>query len=210
MRFFASQWLMGIFFYIHLGECALANSRRYWLMGAGVAVVCAVMISAAVSLTSRTSFCLSCHEMRVYHAEIALSSHAKDADGKEIGCSQCHIPNANVVRMLAAKTWLGLRDVWMHNVHGGMDLDRAAMQPVARRFTDDANCRACHLDLQKNARNGPISPEGRLAHANYLGENGKSGSGCVGCHINLAHLPVFDERIPANQKFAAKMKENRS
>ena len=35
-------------------------------------------------------------------------------------------------------------------------------------------------------------------------------SGCVGCHQNLAHLPVFDERIPHNQKFAQKLKESRS
>lgn len=173
--------------------------------------VCALLISGGVAYTSGTGFCLSCHEMRAYQAEMALSAHAKDADGKEVGCSQCHIPNANVVRMLAAKTWLGLRDVWVHNVEGGNDLDRASMQIVARRFTDDANCRACHDDLMKNAaKTGPVSLEGKLAHANYLGENGQSRSGCVGCHINLAHLPVFDERIPSNQKFAAKLKEKRS
>lgn len=173
--------------------------------------VCALLISGGVAYTSSTGFCLSCHEMRAYQAEMALSAHAKDADGNEIGCSRCHIPNANVVRMVAAKAWLGLRDVWVHNVNGGEDLDRAAMQPVARRFTDDANCRVCHDDLMMNAaKKAPISEEGKLAHANYLGENGQARSGCVGCHINLAHLPVFDERIPSNRKFADKIKEIRS
>lgn len=187
------------------------QTKRYWIFGGLAALGCAVLVATGVSWTSSTSFCLSCHEMRVYHAEMALSAHAKDADGNEIGCSRCHIPNANVGRMLAAKTWLGLRDVWAHNVARGEALDRAAMQPVARRFTDDANCRSCHEDLMKNASGtGPVSWEGKLAHANYLGENGQARSGCVGCHANLAHLPKFDERIPANQKFAAKIKEIRS
>ena len=113
--------------------------------------------------------------------------------------------------MLAAKSWLGVRDIWAHANGKGEDPDRAAMQAVARRFTDDANCLACHEDLTKNARrDGPVSREGQLAHDNYLGRNGQSRSGCVGCHQNLAHLPEFDERIPRNSQFAAKLKESRS
>lgn len=190
----------------------MAGSRkRFWIIGGIAVAACAILVSAGVHATSGTGFCLSCHEMRAYQAEMALSPHARDADGKEIGCSQCHIPNANVVRMLAAKTWLGVRDVWVHATDGAGDLDRASMQVVARRFTDDANCRKCHDNLMLNAaKTGSISPEGKFSHANYLGENGQSRSGCVGCHINLAHLPSFDERIPINQKFAAKLKESRS
>jgi nitrate/TMAO reductase-like tetraheme cytochrome c subunit len=189
----------------------MPNSRkRSWLVGGAVVAACIAVVSAGVKFTSTTEFCLSCHEMRVYQDELKLSSHAKDADGKEISCSQCHIPAGNVVRMLGAKTWMGLLDLWVHTVEGGEDLDRAAMQPVARRFTDDANCLACHEDLGQNAKkDGPVSHEGRLAHDNYLGKNGQARSGCVGCHQNLAHLPVFDERIPQNQTFAQKIKEIR-
>lgn len=186
-----------------------ASRKKVWIVGGLAAAVFVLGVAGGVSWTSRTAFCLSCHEMRVYHKELAMSSHAKDADGKEIGCSQCHIPNANLVRMLAAKSWMGVKDIWIHNVDGGQDLDRKAMQAAARRFTDDANCRACHQDLMLNAsQKGPISDYGKLAHANYLGENGKSRSGCVGCHVNLAHLPSFDERLPINQKFAARLKES--
>ncbi len=176
--------------------------------------VCTVVLAAsagAVHYTSSRAFCLSCHEMRVHQQELALSSHARDAEGREITCSQCHIPSGNVVRMLAAKSWMGARDLWAHANGEGEDLDRAAMQTIARRFTDDANCLACHEDLTKNARrDGPVSREGQLAHDNYLGRNGQSRSGCVGCHQNLAHLPEFDERIPRNSQFAAKLKESRS
>ena len=185
--------------------------KRVWIVGGIILAACVVLAGAGVAYTSGTEFCLSCHEMRVYQDELKLSSHAKDAQGKDISCSQCHIPSGNLARMLGAKAWLGLKDLWVHNLDGGEDLDRAGMQPVARRFTDDANCRACHQDLSKDAKNdGPVSKEGQLAHDNYLGKNGRARSGCVGCHQNLAHLPVFDERIPHNQKFAQKLKESRS
>ncbi len=190
----------------------MSHSRKqFWIIGGGLVVACLVLVSSAVAWTSRTAFCVSCHEMRVHQAELALSAHARDANNQEIACSSCHIPSANLVRMLAAKSWLGIRDVWVHNFGNPNDLDRREMQVVARRFTDDANCRACHIDLMRNAKNdGSNSLEGQLSHANYLGENGQSRSGCVGCHINIAHLPAFDQRIPVNQKFALKLKESRS
>ncbi len=183
--------------------------KRVLIMGGAILAACVTATAAGVHLTSSTEFCLSCHEMRVYQDELKLSSHARDAQGGEITCSQCHIPSGNVVRMLGAKAWLGLTDLWTH-LDGVVELDRAAMQPVARRFTDDANCRACHQDLDRNARNdAPVSMEGKLAHDNYLGRNGQARSGCVGCHQNLAHQPVFDERNPRNQTFAQKLKESR-
>ncbi|MBQ9537618.1 MAG: NapC/NirT family cytochrome c [Desulfovibrionaceae bacterium] len=171
--------------------------------------VCFVLGATGVHLSSQTSFCLSCHEMRIYQQEQMCSAHAKDAKGQEIGCAQCHIPKGNVIRMLAAKGWMGIKDLWVHTFYPEEELDRYVMQPIARRFTDDANCKACHQNLQRNAKNdAPISVEGKLAHANYLGSNGQSRSGCVGCHQNLAHLPVFDARIPGNEDFAKKLQQS--
>ena len=187
------------------------RGKRFWILSGLCAVGLVGLASAGISYSSSTDFCLSCHEMRVHQKELAQSSHARDYNGSEIDCSLCHIPNANIVRMLAAKGWMGLKDLWVHNTRDVGNLDRAEMQPVARRFTDDANCLSCHDNLTQNAKkDGPISAEGKLAHANYLGENGQSRSRCVGCHINLAHLPVFDMRIPVNQKFAARLEESKS
>lgn len=182
--------------------------KQLWIGGlTGLVLILAA--SVGVVQTSKTSFCLSCHEMGMYQKEQEASPHAKDAQGQPIGCSQCHIPGTNLLRMVAGKAYLGTRDVWSHFVDGGYDLDRAAMQPIARRFVDDANCRKCHEDLARNAKNdGPISAEGKLAHDSYLGVNGQARSSCAGCHQNMAHLPVFDQRIPRNAKFLAKLKES--
>lgn len=183
------------------------RQKRYWIGGLSV-IVLVLVVSVTVVQTKSTAFCLSCHEMAVYQRELEASSHAKDAQGQAIGCSQCHIPGTNIARMLAGKLYLGTKDIWVHVTEGGYDLDRAAMQPMARRFVDDANCRACHEDLNRNAKNdGPVSAEGKLAHDAYLGINGQSRNGCAGCHANMAHLPPFDERIPRNAKFSTTLKE---
>ena len=188
----------------------MAYPAKALVMGGVILVVCIVAGSWGVSVTSRDKFCLSCHEMQVYKDELRLSSHAVDIKGKEIGCSQCHIPADGLFRMLGAKVWLGLKDLWVHNTEQDLHLNRAAMQASARRFTADANCQACHEDMYKDARGEKaISQEGKLAHDNYLGKNGQARSGCVGCHQNLAHLPAFDARLPRNHAFAQKLKENR-
>lgn len=77
--------------------------KRVWIVSGIILAACIVLAGAGVAYTSGTEFCLSCHEMRVYQDELKLSPHAKDADGKPISCSQCHIPSGNLARMLAPR-----------------------------------------------------------------------------------------------------------
>jgi nitrate/TMAO reductase-like tetraheme cytochrome c subunit len=190
------------------GESSMSPRRIRYGTAAFAALTLVLTAGAVAHQTQKTSFCMSCHEMQSYQKEVEASPHAGDARGQPIGCGQCHVPNENIARMLAGKIYLGTTDVWSHFADGGYNLDRAAMQPLARRFVDDANCRACHEDLNKNAKNnGPVSEEGKLAHDAFLGKNGRSRSGCVGCHANMAHLPPFDARIPRNAKFLSQFKE---
>ena len=182
--------------------------RKRYGVAAVILLVIAIGTKVGISQTQRTEFCLSCHEMRVYQKELEASPHAKDAQGNPIGCTQCHVPGSGVVRMMAAKSFMGIKDVWVHYVQPRETWDRAAMQPAARRFVDDANCLACHKDLTRNAKgDGPVSAEGKLAHDAYLGKNGQARSGCAGCHMNMAHLPPFDARLPHNAKFKSKLEE---
>ena len=183
------------------------RSMKVWIAATVLVVLVLAGTAIGVHVPSSTSFCLSCHEMRVHQQELALSPHAQDARGNAIECVQCHIPSTNIVRMLSAKTWLGTKDLWVHATTGGsVTLNRREIQPEARRFMDDANCRACHEDLYRNAKNdGAISEYGRLAHDNYLDKNGSSRSGCAGCHRNIAHLPPEDRHYDANAAFASKL-----
>jgi hypothetical protein len=73
---------------------------------------------------------------------------------------------------------------------------------------DDAGCLACHRDLYKNAKDdAPVSEYGQLAHDAYLGKNGTTKRNCAGCHINVAHLPGFDRRLPQNAAFASRLRQ---
>lgn len=184
------------------------KKNNYRLAGFSLAAFVAFGAAGAYGLhaTSTVEFCTSCHEMKVYEEELRFSSHAKDKEGKPIGCGQCHIPQGIGPRYLAVKTYSGIKDVYAHFIEEPDELDRAAVQPVARRFLDDANCLSCHEDLYKDAKGEkPITEIGKLAHDAYLGKNGQAKSNCAGCHINLAHLPEFDRRLGVNAPFVSRI-----
>lgn len=161
---------------------------------------------AMLAVTSSTPFCMTCHEMKPYKVELAASSHAKDADGNEINCSQCHLPRGIGPQYFAVKTYSGLKDVYVHFTENTENLDRRDLQETARRFMDDASCIKCHADLYADAKGkDPISPLGKTNHDAYNGLNGKTYRNCVGCHVNIAHLPVFDRRLDVNQAFVKRL-----
>ncbi|MCL1915124.1 MAG: NapC/NirT family cytochrome c [Desulfovibrionaceae bacterium] len=162
----------------------------------------------ALHATSSTDFCVSCHEMGPYPQELRFSSHAKDKNGKEIACSQCHIPQGIGPRFLSVKMYSGIKDLAVHLWLKPDRINRPHAQAVARRFVDDGNCLACHEDLFKNAKgDAPVSEYGRLSHEAYLGKNGNTKRNCAGCHINLAHLPEFDRRLVVNAAFASRFQQ---
>ena len=181
--------------------------RAVFLLLGLFVVFCGVM-GYVLGVTSSTEFCMSCHEMKPYLKELRLSSHAKDKDGNVIGCDQCHIPQGVGPRYLAVKMYSGVKDVAVHFWSKPVVINRVHAQVVARRFVDDANCIACHQDLYMNAKNNaPVSEYGRLAHDAYLGKNGNTRRNCAGCHINLAHLPIFDRRLQVNAAFASRLQQ---
>lgn len=185
------------------------SGRRYKTLAVILAifVLCGVGVAGAMlSVTSSTRFCLTCHEMKPYQEELAMSPHAKDADGNPIGCADCHLPRGIGPRYLAVKTYSGLKDVYVHFTEAPQSLDRRELQPVARRFVDDASCIRCHEDLYKDAKGkAPISSLGKIAHDSYNGLDGKTYRNCAECHVNIAHLPVFDRRLDINREFANKL-----
>lgn len=183
----------------------MADKKKYRLLGIalGAFVLLSVVTGYAMHATSTTEFCsTACHEMNQHYAELKFSSHFKDKDGAEIGCAQCHLPPGIGPKYLATKTYIGVKDLVMHVVQD--DYVRAERQPVARRFIDDRSCLKCHEDLHKDATGEkPISVLGKIAHDAY--NNGEAKSNCAGCHVNLAHLPVFDRRLPQNADFVKRV-----
>ena len=174
-----------------------------WLLvPAGVIVVFGLLLSVSLERTSRNDYCMSCHELKPHKAELERSSHAVDKDKNPIECRQCHIPNSFGLKYLAVKI-MGVKDLWVHKFGDPDNLNRRRLQVVARRYVQDANCRACHQDLFKTTKDEKISEIGRLSHEAYLGKNGTTKNGCAGCHFNMAHLPDFDRRYAFNATFSS-------
>ncbi len=165
----------------------------------------AVFVPVSMSKTSRTEYCVSCHEMKRHSEEIKQSKHAVDKDKKPIECAQCHIPNEVGFKYVATKTVLGMKDLFVHYFGDPDRLNRRGMQHIARRFIPDENCLACHQDLYKNTKDQKISDIGKLCHEAYLGINGATKRNCAGCHFNMAHLPEFDRRYFFNAEFAQRL-----
>jgi nitrate/TMAO reductase-like tetraheme cytochrome c subunit len=197
--------------HIERSGASMVEKRRQYrvaLLALGVFVVCCGITGYALHVTSSTDFCMSCHEMKPYLKELRFSSHAKDKDGNEIGCGQCHIPLGVGPRFLAVKLYSGVKDVAVHFWSKPDSLNRVHAQEAARRFVDDATCLVCHQDMYKNAKNNaPVSEYGRLAHDAYLGKNGNTKRNCAGCHINLAHLPAFDRWLQINAAFTSRLQQ---
>ena len=161
--------------------------------------------SVSMSMTSRTEFCMSCHEMERYKEELEKSSHAVDKDNNPIQCRQCHVPLSVGPKYLTVKTYVGMKDLIVSNFGDPTNLDRRQMQGVARKFMSDENCRACHEDLMKNTKDEDLSKIGQLCHEAYLSKNGNTTRRCAGCHFNMAHLPKFDRRYFFNEEFAKRL-----
>ena len=183
------------------------SKNRSWVL---VLAVVVILAASAVSLkaTSTTSFCLMCHEMGQHADDLRFSAHAKDKDGIPIGCSQCHLPSGMGLNYITVKIYSGVKDLCVHFLGDPENLDRVAMQKVARRFIDDNNCLACHADLYKDAKGkNAVSELGKIAHDAYLGKNGNAKNGCANCHINMAHLPEFDSYLKVNAAFAHRIQK---
>jgi len=142
-------------------------------------------LSAGFHQSSRTSFCLSCHEMQRYGASLfadnraALSAvhYQNRLVDRDATCYSCH---ADYAMFGDAKAKLnGLRHVWVH--YFGKVPDQISLyQPYK-----SANCLHCHEDARRFVEAPP--------HRAILGSLYDGTTSCFRCH-NVAHdLKAIDE-----------------
>jgi len=147
--------------------------------------------------------CMRCHDVKQYQHELKNSVHAFDKDKKVISCEQCHVFHFSPLTSYYA------RDAYYDKkIFEPGTFDRRRMQGNARQTDLTAKCQECHKDLSKNVKGEAISMIGGLAHDAFLGKNGTTRKTCAGCHINIAHLPVFDMDLTINAEFTKKLAEN--
>ena len=145
--------------------------------------------NTALEATNRTSFCVSCHEMRdnVYE-ELQGTVHFTNRSGVRAGCPDCHVPH-EWTRKIARKMQAS-KEVWGH-IFGSistreafLDLRRhlAESEWARMKANDSLECRNCHstqsMDLAKQ------SPRAAAAHERSLFTGERT---CIDCHKGIAH-----------------------
>ena len=64
-----------------------------FFIGIVFAMLCFIVIEAAMKPTSKSQFCGSqCHEMQVAYQSWELSVHGTNKYGIQVGCVDCHLP----------------------------------------------------------------------------------------------------------------------
>lgn len=144
--------------------------------------------------TNTYEFCTSCHEMDVVNDEYQQSAHAHNASGVPAVCSDCHVPEPwvdKLVRKIEATNEL------YHKFLGTIDtpekfedkrLTLAQNVWRAMEANDSRECRNCHT-------NETMVTEKQSAKAQKMHKRLLSGEAtCINCHKGIAHnLPDLEK-----------------
>ena len=165
-----------------------------WSGIAGIAIGVAVMLLGNMFYTksSTNESCISCH----YHSEAdeawKQSSHYNNPSGTKTDCAQCHLPPEGQGRF-AAKTRLGLKDLWSYIFKKSEDIDWAAKRDAeyARKMVFGESCKSCHVNLFPEG----VTDDGITAHLYYENNERKLDLQCISCHLDVGHpIPGYSHK----------------
>ena len=78
--------------------------NRSWLITGGAGIVLGIVgllaFDYTMYATSTDEFCVSCHEMDSPYAQLRNSKHYNNAMGIQATCSDCHLPQEFVPKMI--------------------------------------------------------------------------------------------------------------
>jgi len=129
-----------------------------------VGLIALGVLIASLTLTERSSFCATCHEMVPYNEAWTASSHHDDAP-----CVACHV-DSGLFNHLAHK-FVALREVWDH-------FASASTYPTGADVPD-SRCLACHKTIKISSTQAWNKP---FPHARHIGR-----ASCETCHSTVGH-----------------------
>jgi cytochrome c-type protein NapC len=151
--------------------------------------------NAGLGYTNEMEFCTSCHSMKTNLEELQETAHYKSRSGVAATCSDCHVPEPFVPKMIAKIR--AAKDVY-HEILGTIDTEEKFEEhrwAMANRVwdkmkaSDSRECRACHdfenMDLTEQSRSA------RNQHGNAV----DSGETCIDCHKGVAHEEPDDPNL---------------
>ena len=137
--------------------------RAHWkllALGACAGIALTLFAMGSYHAAGSSAFCLSCHSMQDVGAAWSSSRH------KQFGCSECHMPDSNMLAQFIYKARVGLRDVY----HETLRTYPAALKISGEgRAIASGNCLRCHAStIEKTFMAGEPST-------------------CLTCHQGLVH-----------------------
>lgn len=129
------------------------------LIGA-VVVIIPIAGWKGVEYTSSDEFCTKCHVMEPQKETAFHTVHRSP----QVNCKDCHLPNDNVVKMLAYKAYSGSKDIYS-NVVGPPDILRTTN--MSKTIIQN-NCIRCHTTTVQNIKT-------------------TGGKQCFECHRDIPH-----------------------
>ena len=160
------------------------------LVGLGLllGVVAVIAFDTAMHATSTEEFCISCHEMEAHpYAQLKETPHFSNAYGLHATCSDCHLPQEFVPKMIRKVE--AAREVW-GTMTGIIDTPEkyAAHLPVMKareiarlQANDSQECRNCHDTVRMQA-----DLQSKMAQRFHQPKR-MEGKTCIDCHAGLAH-----------------------
>ncbi len=171
-----------------------STGRLLGLLGGGalLGLLAVGAFEGAMYATSTDEFCVSCHEMESSFAQLQASKHYNNAMGIQATCSDCHLPQEFVPKMIRKVE--AAREVW-GTLTGIIDTPEkyaahaAAMKTreIDRLVANDSQeCRNCH---QRQRMLVAVQSERAQKYHQNLEANGKT---CISCHVGIAHPEFAD------------------
>lgn len=161
------------------------------LVGLVAGVFSVVAFETALHATSTEEFCISCHEMEDNPGMMLVgTTHFKNKSGVRPTCSDCHVPQEFVPKMIRKVE--AAREVW-GSITGVIDTPEkyAAHAPVMKareiarlQANDSQECRNCH-DVEQMLWSAQTAKAQK-----YHRQGNEEGKTCVDCHAGLTHTPA--------------------
>ncbi|MCL6414717.1 NapC/NirT family cytochrome c [Aestuariirhabdus sp. Z084] len=164
------------------------------LIGALVGFAALGATTYAITATSTTEFCLSCHTMQIPNEEYQSSIHYSNAKGFRAECVDCHLP-PDTLGYLIAKI-RATKDIYHEFItkkisteekYEAHRLEMAEMVWEQMRANNSASCRECH---NPEAMDTYEQTEDTVKIHEYGIENSLT---CIDCHKGIAHFPPVIE-----------------
>ena len=172
-------------------RAAKQSAGKISLILVGIIFVAGIIFSGLFSMglayTNEMDFCTSCHSMKVNLEEYKETVHYKNASGVQATCSDCHVPEPFIPKMIAKV--VAAKDVY-HEIMGTIDTkekyeahrwDMANRVWDKMRASNSRECRTCH-----EFENMDLSEQDRSARKRHPKAMDK-GQACIDCHAGIAH-----------------------